>query len=96
MREPIPSLAKHLVQMPFDRAAAGFPSYGYVRVGNCGTDSAADPSVKLYTADPASGLEWPRRMDARGYARARGGRIDRLWGLSPPESGDPYLVEHAG
>jgi hypothetical protein len=38
---------------------AGFPSFVYVRVRNRGTDTAADPSVKLFQADPASGLGWP-------------------------------------
>ena len=38
---------------------AGFTGYVYVRIGNRGTDAAADPSVKLFQADPASGLEWP-------------------------------------
>jgi zinc metalloprotease ZmpB len=38
---------------------AGFPSFVYVRVRNRGTDAAADPSVKLFQADPASGLGWP-------------------------------------
>jgi zinc metalloprotease ZmpB len=38
---------------------AGFPNYVYVRLRNRGTQSAADPSVKLFQGDPASGLEWP-------------------------------------
>jgi len=38
---------------------AGFPSFVYVRVRNRGTDPATDPSVTLFQADPASGLEWP-------------------------------------
>jgi hypothetical protein len=38
---------------------AGFPSYAHVRVRNRGTDAASDPSVKLFHADPASGLVWP-------------------------------------
>jgi hypothetical protein len=38
---------------------AGFPSYVYVRVRNRGTGSAADPSVKLFKGDPATGLGWP-------------------------------------
>jgi zinc metalloprotease ZmpB len=38
---------------------AGFPSFVYVRVRNRGTEAAADPSVKLFQADPASGLDWP-------------------------------------
>src|SRR5215207_1703194 len=38
---------------------AGFPSFVYVRVRNRGTASATDPSVKLFHADPAAGLDWP-------------------------------------
>jgi hypothetical protein len=38
---------------------AGFPGFVYVRVRNRGTESATDPSVKLFQADPASGLGWP-------------------------------------
>ncbi len=38
---------------------AGFPSYAYVRVRNRGTQPATDPAVKLFQADPASGLAWP-------------------------------------
>ena len=38
---------------------AGFPSFVYVRVRNRGTEPATDASVKLFQADPASGLEWP-------------------------------------
>jgi zinc metalloprotease ZmpB len=38
---------------------AGFPGFVYVRLQNRGTQSAADPSVKVFQADPASGLEWP-------------------------------------
>lgn len=38
---------------------AGFPNYVYVRVGNRGTQTADDPVVRLFQADPASGLEWP-------------------------------------
>ena len=35
---------------------AGFPSYVYVRIQNRGTQPATDPTVKLFQADPASGL----------------------------------------
>lgn len=38
---------------------AGFPGFVYVRVRNRGTQTATDPSVKLFHADPAGGLEWP-------------------------------------
>jgi zinc metalloprotease ZmpB len=38
---------------------AGFPSFVHVRVRNRGTDPATDASVKLFHADPASGLVWP-------------------------------------
>jgi hypothetical protein len=38
---------------------AGFPSYVYVRIQNRGTQPATDPTVKLFQADPASGLAWP-------------------------------------
>jgi hypothetical protein len=43
---------------------AGFPSFLYVRVHNRGTGSAADPLVKLFQADPASGLGWPGAWSA--------------------------------
>src|SRR5215475_1108781 len=42
-----------------EQPLAGFPSFVYVRVRNRGTESATDPSVKLFQADPASGLGWP-------------------------------------
>jgi hypothetical protein len=38
---------------------AGFPSFVHVRVRNRGTDPATDPTVKLFHANPASGLIWP-------------------------------------
>lgn len=43
---------------------AGFPGYVYVRVHNRGTGPAPDPSVKLFLADPASGLMWPSAWSA--------------------------------
>lgn len=43
---------------------AGFPSFVYVRIRNRGTQAATDPSVKLFQADPASGLGWPGAWSA--------------------------------
>lgn len=37
----------------------GFPNFLYVRVRNRGTETATDPSVDVYSADPSSGLQWP-------------------------------------
>ena len=38
---------------------AGFPGHIYVRVRNRGTTPATNVSVKLFQADPSSGLVWP-------------------------------------
>ena len=38
---------------------ADFPNYVYVRVRNRGTQAATDVDVKLFEAEPASGLNWP-------------------------------------
>jgi hypothetical protein len=38
---------------------ADFPNYVYVRVRNRGTQAATDVAVKLFEAEPASGLNWP-------------------------------------
>jgi hypothetical protein len=38
---------------------ADFPNYLYVRVRNRGTQAATDVAVKLFEAEPASGLNWP-------------------------------------
>lgn len=51
-------------QLPDDGTAdevplVGFPGYGYVRVRNRGTQAATNVAVKLFQADPASGLGWP-------------------------------------
>jgi len=51
-------------QLPDDGTAdetplVGFPSYGYVRVHNRGTQPATNVAIKLFQADPASGLGWP-------------------------------------
>jgi hypothetical protein len=55
---------------------AGFPSFVYVRVRNRGTASATDPSVRLFQADPASGLGWPGAWTAAATAQlAAGGPI---------------------
>lgn len=37
----------------------GFPNFLYVQVRNRGTQTASDPTVDLYSADPNSGLQWP-------------------------------------
>jgi hypothetical protein len=42
-----------------EQPLADFPNYVYVRVRNRGTQSAPDVAVKLFEADPASGLNWP-------------------------------------
>jgi zinc metalloprotease ZmpB len=52
---------------------AGFPSYAYVRVRNRGTQPAADPSVKLFQADPAGGLSWPSAWTPAATAQLAGG-----------------------
>lgn len=52
---------------------AGFPSYVYVRVRNRGTQPATDPSVKLFQADPASGLGWPGAWTPAATAQVAAG-----------------------
>jgi zinc metalloprotease ZmpB len=55
---------------------AGFPGFIYVRLRNRGTQPAADASVKLFQADPASGLEWPSAWTPAATAQlAAGGPI---------------------
>jgi hypothetical protein len=48
---------------------AGFPNYVYIRVGNRGTQAATDVAVKLFQADPASGLVWPDAWTAATTAQ---------------------------
>jgi zinc metalloprotease ZmpB len=52
---------------------AGFPSFVYVRLRNRGTQPATDPSVKLFQADPASGLEWPSAWTPAATAQLAAG-----------------------
>jgi hypothetical protein len=42
-----------------EQPLADFPNYVYVRVRNRGTQAATDVAVKLFEAEPASGLNWP-------------------------------------
>ena len=59
-----------------EQPLSGFPGNVYVRVRNRGTGSATNPSVKLFQADPASGLEWPAAWTAAATAQlAAGGPI---------------------
>lgn len=82
---------------------AGFPSYGYVRVRNRGTDAAADASVKLFSADPASGLEWPAawtptttpELAAPGPITAGGQAVMGPFSWSTPSPGPVSLLASA-
>ena len=59
-----------------EQPLVGFPSHAYVRVHNRGTQAAADPSVKLFRGDPASGLTWPSAWTPATTAQlAAGGPI---------------------
>jgi hypothetical protein len=82
---------------------AGFPSFVYVRVRNRGTASAADPSVKLFQADPASGLGWPgawtpaatAQLAASGSIPSGGQTVVGPFSWSPASAGPIALLASA-
>jgi zinc metalloprotease ZmpB len=82
---------------------AGFPSFVYVRVRNRGTASATDPSVKLFQADPASGLGWPgawtpaatAQLAAAGSIPSGGQTIVGPFSWSPASPGPIGLLASA-
>jgi zinc metalloprotease ZmpB len=82
---------------------AGFPSFAYVRVRNRGTGPAPDPSVKLFHADPASGLEWPSawtpaataELPAGGPLPSSGETVVGPFSWSPPAPGPISLLASA-
>ena len=82
---------------------AGFPSFAYVRVRNRGTQPATDPSVKLFTADPASGLEWPGawtpaatgQLAASGPLASGGQTVVGPFSWSSPAAGPISLLASA-
>lgn len=81
----------------------GFPGYVYVRVGNRGTASAADASVKLFHADPAGGLEWPAdwspattpQLAAGGPIASGGANVLGPFSWSPVAAGPVSLLASA-
>jgi hypothetical protein len=82
---------------------AGFPSFVYVRLHNRGTASATDPSVKLFQADPASGLEWPgawtpaatAQLAASGPIPSGGQTVIGPFSWSPSSAGPVSLLASA-
>lgn len=82
---------------------AGFPGYVYVRVRNRGTGTATDPAVKLFHADPASGLGWPGawsatatpQLAASGPLPSGGATVVGPFGWSPPVVGATSLLASA-
>jgi zinc metalloprotease ZmpB len=82
---------------------AGFPGFVYVRVHNRGTQPATDPSVKLFRADPASGLEWPgawmatatAQLAASGSIPSGGETIIGPFSWSPTSAGPVSLLASA-
>jgi len=82
---------------------AGFPSFVYVRVRNRGTEPATDPSVKLFQADPASGLDWPStwtpaataQLAASGPLPAGGQTVVGPFSWSSPTAGTISLLASA-
>jgi len=82
---------------------AGFPSFVYVRVRNRGTGTATDPSVKLFRADPASGLEWPgawtpaatAQLAAGGPIPSGGQRVVGPFSWTPAAAGPVSLLASA-
>lgn len=84
-----------------DEPLAGFPGFIYVRVRNRGTDSAPDPSVKLFHADPASGLAWPGAWtpaatpQPSGPIASGGQTVIGPFSWSPPAAGTVSLLASA-
>jgi zinc metalloprotease ZmpB len=82
---------------------AGFPSFIYVQVRNRGTEAATDPSVKVFQADPASGLEWPgawtptatAQLAASGPIASAGETVIGPFSWSPPAAGTISLLASA-
>ena len=89
--------------MTHEAPLEGFPGYVYVRVGNRGTDSAADASVKLFHADPAGGLEWPAdwspattpQLAAGGPIASGGANVLGPFSWSPVAAGPVSLLASA-
>ena len=89
--------------MVHEAPLAGFPGYVYVRVGNRGTDSAADASVNLFHADPAGGLEWPAdwsqattpQLAAGGPIASGGATVLGPFSWSPAAAGSVSLLASA-
>jgi zinc metalloprotease ZmpB len=81
----------------------GFPSFVYVRLRNRGTQPATDPSVKLFQADSASGLEWPSawtpaataQLAASGPLPSGGQTVVGPISWSPPAAGTIALLASA-
>ena len=82
---------------------AGFPSFGYVQLRNRGTQPAAGASVKLFHADPASGLEWPSawtpaataQLDASAPIPSGGQTTIGPFAWSPSSAGPVSLLASA-
>ena len=82
---------------------AGFPGFVYVRLHNRGTQSAVDASVKLFQADPASGLEWPGtwapaatpQLPASGPVPSGGQTVIGPFSWSPSSAGQVALLASA-
>jgi zinc metalloprotease ZmpB len=82
---------------------AGFPSFVYVRVRNRGTQQSIDPAVKLFQADPASGLEWPSawtpaataQLAASGPVASGGQTVVGPFSWSSPAAGPVSLLASA-